>query len=122
MVASINSVWLGLGTITLGWTLLILVGLGVKSILARRIYRPAYQSRTRVSSQRASAPPQGIELHHLNGQQGTTYLLPLIEMLLVAKGEGIEKQNMGCARLFGGVGPNDFLTEAKCRLQKLMRS
>ena len=70
MVASINSMWLGLGTIILGWTVLILVGLGVKSILARRIYRPAYQSRT-IVSQRASAPPQGIELQHLNGQQGT---------------------------------------------------
>ena len=28
---------------------------------------------------------------------------------------------MGCARLFGGAGPNDFLTETKSRLQKLMR-
>jgi len=76
LVRPLNGLWLGLGTLALGWSLLILVGLYIKGIFSRSNYKPAYVSTTQYGIELArmqqgkshgataapSAPPVGGEM------------------------------------------------------------
>jgi len=71
VITPVSGLWLGLGTLTLGWTVLALFGLCLKSVLSRSDPRPVYVSRhppKKPGSNVATAPtanmlqPPGIEM------------------------------------------------------------